>query len=154
MKKTTATYPNRIKEKQTVENKLGLPEFSDELGQINIYSKKKNILISSGYNRIVYGDGGAYVELEQDTILFENLNQERGGMGYYDKFYTEDRVLVYKQRVSVEKLPNPPKGKHSVNNNCKEGYADYKIGQYYVSVYDISIDGKTMDDCGQMKISF
>lgn len=31
------------------------------------------------------------------------------------------------------------KGKFSVNNNCKEGYADYIIGMCYISIHDVSL---------------
>ena len=48
--------------------------------------------------------------------------------------------MVYVQKKSVKGVPNPPrKGRLSVFNNRSEGYADYKPGMYYVSVFDSNI---------------
>ena len=53
-------------------------------------------------------------------------------MAWYDEAYTESGVLLYMQKRTVDGLPNPPKGKYSVNNNRSEGYADYRIGYMYI----------------------
>ena len=46
--------------------------------------------------------------------------------------------MLYVQRKSLAKVPNPPRnGLLSVPNNRKEGYADYKPGMCYISVFDL-----------------
>jgi len=41
--------------------------------------------------------------------------------------------------MHVKNIPNPPKGKYSCNHNRVDGYADYKIGRFYISPYDLVI---------------
>ena len=52
------------------------------------------------------------------------------------------KVMVYDQLKSVANQPNPPPGEHSVNNNRKDGYADYQVGQCYIALNnDLAVDG-------------
>jgi hypothetical protein len=137
MNKTTAIYPNRILLKKMIEDKHKLNEFG---GSNKFYSKMEKILIAEGYIRGVYGDHGAYIEYDKRNIKWEVFNCVREGIGYYDIYYTKDNVKLYLQRVSVNDLPNPPKGKYSVDNNCPSGYADYRVGYCYISPDDISLN--------------
>ena len=71
-------------------------------------------------------------------------------IAYYDEFYNDEQdknVKVYAQRKTVHDQPNPPQGKYSVNHNRSEGYADYKIGAYYVSPDDLWIDTNDNEHC-------
>lgn len=136
--KTTAIYPNRLADKQKLEATLGLPEFS--VGGY-MFMTKADELLSIDYRRIVYGDHGPYVEFDKDQIMWPILKCTRSGIGYYDKFYTSDGVLVYLQRATVAKLKNPPKdGKLGVvAGNRDEGYADYVPGMAYVDPYLVKV---------------
>jgi hypothetical protein len=133
----TAIYPNRLKDKQDLENICDLIESgSDKF----LFKTKEGSLIAQGYVRIVYGDHGSYIEFMKDQVAWENLECERKDAGYYNKWYTKiGRVLVYEQLKTVSNLPNPPAGKFSFNGNRKEGYADYRIGRAYVSPYEVVI---------------
>jgi hypothetical protein len=136
--KTTAIYKNRIEMKKYIENKYKLEEFGS--GNIKFYSKMEKILIAEGYTRVVYGDHGAYLEMDKRNIKWEAFSIcARENIGYYDIYYTKDKVKLYLQRMTVSNLPNPPKGQYSVDNNCPDGYADYKIGYCYISPDDISL---------------
>jgi hypothetical protein len=138
MNKTTAIYKNRIEMKKYIEDKYKLEEFGS--GHIKFYSKMEKILIIEGYVRIVYGDHGAYLEMSKNNIKWEAFNIcAREGIGYYDIYYTKDKVKLYLQRMTVSNLPNPPKGRYSCNNNCPDGYANYRIGYCYISPDDISL---------------
>jgi hypothetical protein len=137
MNKTTAIYKNRIEMKKYIENKYKLDEFGNE--GIKFYSKMEKILIAEGYVRIVYGDHGAYIEMDQRNIKWDVFTCDRKDIGYYDIYYTKDKVKLYLQRMTVNNLPNPPKGKYSVDNNCPDGYADYRIEYCYISPDDISL---------------
>ncbi len=62
---TTAIYPNRINDKNRVEIDLNLEEFGDDKTKFIL---PNNDLFAIGYNRIVYGDHGPYVEFLMDNI--------------------------------------------------------------------------------------
>ena len=135
--KSTAVYPNRVWDKQELESicdlvESGSPSF--------IFKTKLGSLIAQGYLRIVYGDHGPYIEFLRDQVILKNLECERDSVGYYNKWYSRiGRVLVYEQLHLVRCLPNPPAGKRSYRGNRKEGYADYRVGRFYVSPYDLII---------------
>lgn len=134
---STAVYPNRVKDKQELDNLCSLIESGSDRF---VFNTKKGSLIAKGYVRVVYGDHGPYLEFMKDQVAWENLECERKDVGYYNKWYTKvGRVLVYDQLRTVENLPNPPAGKFSFNGNRREGYADYRVGRVYVSPYDVRI---------------
>lgn len=137
MNKTTAIYPNRVALKQMVESKFGLDEFGSK--DTKFYSYMYKSLMAIGYTRIVYGDHGAYFEFNKEQICWDTFKVVREKVGYYDEYRTSDGVKLYWQTVPVTNLPNPPKGKYSVNNNCKEGYADYKVGMAYIGIDHLSL---------------
>lgn len=146
--KTTAIYPNRVAQKYMVEHKFGLNEFGDN--DIKFYSWKNKYHIATGYIRIVYGDHGPYVEFNKGQIRWDEFEAIREDIGYYDIWKSYDKVKIYVQRYTVHKIPNPPKGKYSFNNNCQEGYADYKIGMVYISIDHIALDSKPLLQQGLM----
>ena len=89
----------------------------------NIYLKSNGTLFAIGYNRIVHGGRGDYVEFEKEHIvqklysLFNNEPTEDLDIYYYWLYPESDReTKVYLQKKTVK-------------------YADYKIGKYYVSPY-------------------
>lgn len=133
---TTADTPNRIRDKRRVELATGLQETGNDSTRFFTY---KGLLVAVGYTRIVYGDHGPYVEFKERHVQIKNLRCSRKGIGYYNKWYPIDNsgILFYEQLKTVEDLPNPPKGKYSVSNRRKEGYADYRVGRWYVSPDDI-----------------
>jgi len=81
-----------------------------------------NIHVANGFNRIVHGGRGAYVEFNDDQILKDVLyvpkkerwRLEPGSQAYYDEYRTSDGVKVYHQKKTVT-------------------YADYKVGMWYIS---------------------
>lgn len=133
---TTAIYENRIKDKKELESEI---PFLNEYGCEDICFTTPNAkIICLGYNRIVFGDHGPYIEFLKEHVILDQWKCHRKGIGYYDKYYPIDKshILLYAQRKDVKNLPNPPKGKRSFNGNRKEGYADYVIGRYYISPYE------------------
>lgn len=83
--------------------------------------------IAVGYNRIVYGGRGPYIEFDERHLRFKNLfiPQDSIWRIHSNKaFYVEYRsvcpsyVKVYFQKKPVR-------------------YADYKIGLYYISPFDL-----------------
>ena len=138
---TTAVYPNRQEEKEIIERETDLVE---DGSPDMLFFSLRDTLVATGYIRVVYGDHGAYLEFVRAQIEWEAWERERRGIGYYDKWYTADgsRLMLYDQRKTVECLPNPPAGPRSFRGNRKEGYADYRVGRYYLSPYEVTLRNK------------
>ena len=91
---------------------------------------KEGTVISKGYNRIVIGDYGAYIEISQAFICKDNLIIEAGQEYRLRKPYIDNvkyiwltakdnsHVKIYEQLRGVT-------------------YADYKPDMYYVSIYEV-----------------
>eukprot|EP01083_Nonionella_stella_P081073 223138_1 len=143
--KSLADSSNRKKDRTRVENQLFLPELGSDQCAIHFYNRTNTQqLIATNYTRIVYGDHGPYIEFTADHIhwdAFPNTAAKGDSVAYYDEFYNagDGNVKLYAQRKTVHDQPNPPKGKYSVHHNRAEGYADYKIGVYYLSPDDLCI---------------
>jgi hypothetical protein len=111
---------------------------SEEGNQETVFLTNKDNVLCTGYERILFGDHGPYVEFNVYQVNIDNWFAKRTGIGYYDKFYPRDEsnILMYGQRRTVSNLPNPPKGKRSFRGNRDEGYADYKVGMFYISPWE------------------
>jgi len=101
-------------------------------------------LVASGYSRIVYGDHGPYIEFQKDHIqyrLIPKFGKGSGDLGdaYYEWMHPEqnESVKVYRQLRTVRNKPNPPYG--GFMGNRKEGYADYRVGMYYIAPEELVI---------------
>lgn len=136
---TTAIYPNRIKDKQKLEEMYG--HSLSESGSENVrFFTQLDSLVAEKYIRIVYGDHGPYVEFLKNQIIWDQWYCERSGVGYYNKWYPKDgwNILLYEQMIEVRNLSNPPKD--GFQGNRKEGYADYRKGRVYINPYDLVIE--------------
>lgn len=78
-------------------------------------------LFATGYNRVVHGQRGDYVELEKEQIVPNLISKFSNDLdGEYDFYYfwlypeNKPDYKVYLQLKTVK-------------------YADYKIGKYYIS---------------------
>jgi hypothetical protein len=136
--RTTAVYPNRMEEKEALERDTDLVEGGSPAMH---FFTTRGTLVAKGYLRVVYGDHGAYLELLKEQVLWDAWERERVRIGYYDKWYARDgsRLMLYDQRKTVEDLPNPPAGPRSFKGDRKEGYADYRVGRYYLSPYEVTM---------------
>lgn len=135
---TTATYPNRVLDKEKLEKDSDLIE----PGSSNFYFYTPDkILIAKGYIRVVYGDHSPYLEFLKDQICWDNLECKRKDVGYYNKWYPKNnnKILIYEQRKTVKSLKNPPSDGRGFKGNRAEGYADYRIGRVYIDPYQLKI---------------
>ena len=94
-------------------------------------------LIAKDYKQIIIGDYGCYVEIADDDMIKENIIVKPGqefrlSMDFLGKYhwYTDS----HKQKI---KLYFQTKG---VN------YADYTVGMWYVSPYDVIIKKQPYED--------
>lgn len=86
------------------------------------------LLIARGYERIVLGQRGPYIEFKPDQIVRDNITipeAQKWRLTHPFVFYNEHRskdycsVKLYEQKRTVE-------------------YADYKVGFWYVSPFQLS----------------
>lgn len=137
-KKSTAIYPNRILDKKEVESKFSL----DEFGSPNkIFKTMNGLILSEGFERIVYGDHGPYIEFTIENIVWDSWKCFRKNIGYYNIYFPIDgtKIQLYFQRKDVKNLTNPPQGIRSFYGNREEGYADYIVGKCYISPFEINL---------------
>lgn len=132
--KSTADSSNRLLDKARVESTWSLEEFGNP--SCEFYDSSGD-LIARGYEAIVYGDHGAYLEFNEDQIHWPSLcyhklkGPERTHFEHYNK---DETVKCYDQFQTVANQPNPPSDNpFSCANNRPDGYADYRPGRLYVS---------------------
>lgn len=136
---STACYPNRMRDRQQVEARLGLVEQGSRTVQ---FFTPAGTLFAVGYVRMVYGDHGPYIEFERAqvcAVLKRKFDRHPPPEAYYEWLEPVDgsAVKVYDQRRDVKHLPNPPAG--GFRGNRVEGYADYRPGFFYVSPWELRL---------------
>ena len=113
---------------------MGLAEFGDAWTEF--YSTNSGLPIGRGYDRVVYGDHGPYVEFSAHQLCWPTFPafMEKPEMSFFDEYYTADgATMLYAQKRTVVNKPNPPNGPWSAQNNRPEGYANYLIGKFYLA---------------------
>lgn len=132
--KTQIDSPNRQRDAERLaKTHPGLCEAGN--GTTRFFEAGTRLLLAVGYSRITFGDHGPYLE-----FAWHHLNgdafprfREKGPRAYYNEAFTAAGTMLYCQRRGVEKLPNPPAGRWSCNNNRPEGYANYRPGYFYIN---------------------
>ena len=105
-----------------------IPEWLSETGQSRLLYTRCGSPITDGYNRIVIGDYGAFVEFESPASEFViapgqeyRVDDERYSKNVKYIWLTVNDgsgIKIYLQRKGVS-------------------YADYRSGKYYVSVHEV-----------------
>jgi hypothetical protein len=94
----------------------------------NVYSRFFNQAknhVATGYNRVVIGDYGAYIEFDKEQLNMSLIESRWPGEPIrpvkYIWLQTKDwaKTKVYEQRGTVS-------------------YADYLVGKYYISPFDVT----------------
>lgn len=92
-------------------------------------------LIATGYNRIVIGDYGAFVEFDISQLVKDNIQPKKG----QEYRYKEER---YKNSVKYYWYTAIDNSNIKIYYQKKVVvYADYKPGMFYVSPYEIKGGG-------------
>ena len=115
--------------------RLNLPEFPPD-GEPVRFMTKSGTLVAIGYERVVLGDLGPYIEFDERQVVRDSLEVPKNQLWrllwlepdpqkrcYYWEFRSVDksRVKAYFQQRTVD-------------------YADYKVGMYYISPFDLTTD--------------
>ena len=94
------------------------------------FSTKSGKDVAIGYERIVIGARGPYIEFSENQIIRENISAPetevwriQSDIAFYVEYRTADvcSVKIYFQKKVVD-------------------YADYKIGFYYISPFDLKTE--------------
>lgn len=108
-----------------------IPPFLDVSGSINLLYTLNGTEICNGYDRIVIGDYGAFIEFSQEHIASKFIIKK--GQEYR---VNDDR---YKNKVKYIWLTiNDGSDVKIYFQKRKVTYADYKPKKYYVSVHEVS----------------
>lgn len=104
-------------------NERGIPEVPDK--KYNIIHKETDLLIAGGYERVVFGKYGAFIEISSDDInknvITKSAKQrfrERLTNRKYDHYtinWYRDNIKIYHQLKGVS-------------------YADYRVGYFYIGI--------------------
>ena len=117
---------------QNYREQLILPEIPvDEQKKMKFFSYSN--LIATGYERVVIGERGPYIEFTDEQICKDNFHvphSERWRikskirfMAFYEEYRTwRDSIMIYHQLRYVH-------------------YADYIPGMWYISPWDLQSDG-------------
>lgn len=111
-------------------DRLSIPIYGN---RNTIFSTSSGLEVAKGYERIVIGQRGPYIEFVKEELISESIfiPEDQKWRSYSSKaFYVElrtkeDFVKIYFQKRVVE-------------------YADYKIGFFYISPFDLLADGKVI----------
>ena len=117
--------------KQTYEERLKIPVAGET---IDLFTKT-GLKVASGYSRIVVGKRGPYVEFSDDQLSLDNFyvpEDQKWRFHSLNSFYEEyrtkqDNVKIYHQRKVVD-------------------YADYRIGMWYISPFDLNSENGSLID--------
>lgn len=100
-------------------------------GSDNIkFSTSIGLPVAVGYDRVVIGERGPYIEFDERHIIKDNIHippfqawREKHADCFYIEYRSKDccNVKLYHQKKLVD-------------------YADYKIGKWYISPFDLVSD--------------
>ena len=122
-------HPRYYQPFDTEDSKL-LREYYKKTCPIIEHTSIKNTndtMIAVDYRRIVYGDYGAYVEIEPNDMTLSNLEYRFGNR--------PTRPVKYLWMQTVDSLKTKV-----YHQQGTVRYADYIVGMYYVSPFDIKQD--------------
>eukprot|EP00746_Dinoflagellata_sp_MGD_P086656 gnl/MRDRNA2_/MRDRNA2_34321_c0_seq1.p1 gnl/MRDRNA2_/MRDRNA2_34321_c0~~gnl/MRDRNA2_/MRDRNA2_34321_c0_seq1.p1 ORF type:complete len:363 (+),score=46.69 gnl/MRDRNA2_/MRDRNA2_34321_c0_seq1:210-1298(+) len=149
-RKSTADSWNRRRDKQRVEGSLRIGEWGNG-STVFVDPMEPDITLARGYERIVYGDHGPYVEFTKAQVKWDAFPTtiRKHGYAYYDEHWTATRfVQAYEQKRHVRHKPNPPfENRWSAFNNRWDGYADYRPGFVYMSADALQVDSLRTGAC-------
>jgi hypothetical protein len=99
------------------------------------FETKTRLHVATGYTRIVIGGRGPYVEFLPGHLIWDNL-QIPDEEEYRLEHPWKDRVFYVEWRTKDQGNVKVYDQKRTVD------YADYKVGLFYISPFDLSIGGK------------
>jgi len=154
---------NRLKDQRRVQDTLGLKEVGDEtvifreVSTADSGAESLGPIIAYGYERVIYGDHGPYIEFNQEQVNWSSwphfYDKSRfGDLRFYDEYFTarswglwnkqwsqnssvKGVLMLYAQTQNVDQRPWAPACGSSdrIAPHRESGYADYRKGCFYVA---------------------
>jgi len=149
---------NRLRDQWRVQRQLHLCEVGDDttVFQERNYGNYPPVVIATGYERIVYGDHGAYVELSSSQVNWKawpHYFDKRKFNAYFNEYYTRAShaiweakwqnwhpdpfkgvLMMYAQSRPVsDRAWAPGAGSSAPHAGRPGGYADYRTGYFYIA---------------------
>jgi hypothetical protein len=171
---------NRLRDLWRVQRQLHLSEVGDDttvfqervMPHMN-YANCPPVVIAVGYERIVYGDHGPYIEFASSHICWKawpHYFDKRKYNSYFNEYYTKAShslweakwncwdpnpmkgvLLLYAQSRPVTDRPWAPGAGSDPHAGRPAGYADYRTGYYYAaadeSLIIVDKQGKSTSQC-------
>ena len=136
---SSATTPFRKYWKAIIEPYTGLLEYPTDSSQL-IFKTSDGHTFAKGYNRILYGGHGPYIEFSKTNVVLRSLIKKDRSLAkkrYYDLLYSNDEsVKLYYQlkEVKGQKLAKPDSEMPVTDPTpVRDGYASYVIGMFHLS---------------------
>lgn len=155
---------NRLRDRWHVQERLQIKEVGDGSTVFLERSQKEgaaasDLVLAVGYERVLYGDGGPYIELNRQQVRWDawpHFHNKKGYRNsYYDEYYTNAShriwskrwrqwaphpnaglLMLYAQKHHVKDRPWAPSANTKPHAWRKHGYADYRPGYYYLAADD------------------
>lgn len=110
-----------------------IPLFLNESGSSDILYTLNGTPICNGYDRIVVGDYGAFIEFSQEHVASKFIIQKGQEYRVYDKKYKNNVKYIW---LTIDDQSNIK----IYFQKRKVSYADYKPKKYYISVHEVKIN--------------
>ena len=159
---STLGLPNRVRDLNLVNTHLRVPEAGS--AAVRLWERHvqrdaadgPQTLLAVGYRRVLLGDHGPYFELERRHLRLEAFAAEPPKeLLHYIERYSASGAKLYEQLRTVESRPNPPKeGRYWCANDRPEGYADYRVGLFYLSCDHVRVDDGEGSELREMPLDF
>lgn len=114
------------------------------------------LVLAIGYERVLYGDGGPFIELNEQQICWKAWprfhDKSEYHMSYYDEYFTRKSyvswverwdkwdanpsrglLMLYAQKSAVDDRPWAPGAAVHPHARREHGYADYRPGYFYMA---------------------
>jgi len=93
--------------------------------------------VATGYTRVVIGGRGPYIEFLPGHLIWDSL-QIPGEEKYRLEHSWKDKVFYVEWRTKDQSNVKVYDQKRTVE------YADYKVGLFYISPFDLSVEGEAV----------
>lgn len=171
---------NRLRDCWRVHRQLNLSEVGDDttifrerilpnVSPAHRPANGKPVIFAVGYERIVYGDHGPYIEFSQSQIRWKawpHYFDKTKYNSYFNEFYTQAShsvweekwrmwdphptrgvLMMYAQSRPVSDRPwAPGAGSTDPHAGRPTGYADYRTGYFYVTADALMVSAERQED--------
>lgn len=125
--------PKELSEKYHGLFRENIPSFLNESGSTDTLYTLNGTPICNGYDRIVVGDYGAFIEFSLEHVASKFIIQRGQEYRVYDEKYRNNVKYIW---LTID----DGSGIKIYLQKRKVSYADYKPKKYYISVHEVKIE--------------